>query len=221
MVHNDHLGTPHKMTDPNQGVVWSAYYKPFGAATTTVSTITNNLRFPGQYFDVETGLNYNYYRDYDPLRGGYIESDPVGIDRGKNYLYAYAHNNPIINSDPFGLSVITVGCSSAAAQLIQVAAAQAEAASQTCLPCKDRDPFKNKMHNLIVNCTTTNLAPDGSSVCGYTYGGNAIYLTPAGIAGVPGCGCLKSTILHEVSHTIGYDESQARAAEKNCFSCSQ
>ncbi len=49
------------MTDSTGAVVWSAEYKPFGEATITVGT--NNLRLPGQYYDVETGLNYNYYRD--------------------------------------------------------------------------------------------------------------------------------------------------------------
>jgi hypothetical protein len=53
MIHNDHLGTPQKLTDSNGTVVWAADYKPFGEAT-----ITNNLRFPGQYYDAETGLNY-------------------------------------------------------------------------------------------------------------------------------------------------------------------
>ena len=48
MIHNDHLGTPQKLTDSSGQIVWSADYKPFGEATVTVSTITNNLRFPGQ-----------------------------------------------------------------------------------------------------------------------------------------------------------------------------
>jgi uncharacterized protein RhaS with RHS repeats len=67
-IHNDHLGTPQKMTDSSGAVVWAADYKPFGEATVTVSTITNNLRGIGQYFDAETGLNYNYFRDYNPVR---------------------------------------------------------------------------------------------------------------------------------------------------------
>ena len=75
---NDHLSTPQKMLDGTGAVVWSADYKPFGEATVTVSTITNNLRFPGQYYDAETGLNYNYFRDYDAVRGRYIEADPWG-----------------------------------------------------------------------------------------------------------------------------------------------
>ena len=51
MIHPDHLGTLQKMTDSSGTVVWSAYSKAFGEATVTVSTITNNLRFPGQYFE--------------------------------------------------------------------------------------------------------------------------------------------------------------------------
>ncbi len=64
------------MTDSTGAVVWSAYYKPFGAATITVSTITNNLRFPGQYYDAETGLHQNWNRDYNSSNGRYLEADP-------------------------------------------------------------------------------------------------------------------------------------------------
>lgn len=64
--------------------------------------MTFNLRFPGQYYDLETGLHYNYYRDYDPQTGRYIESDPVGFSGGISaYLYAYA--NPLRSYDPLGL----------------------------------------------------------------------------------------------------------------------
>jgi RHS repeat-associated protein len=101
--HNDALGTPQKMTDSTGTVVWAADYKPFGEVTITVSTITNNLRFPGQYYDAETGLHYNLNRDYSPPRGGYIEADPIGINRGTNHLYAYVGNNPVNLIDPLGL----------------------------------------------------------------------------------------------------------------------
>ena len=100
--HNDHLGTPLKLTDSTGTVVWSADYKPFGEATVTVSTTTNNLRFPGQYFDTETRLHYNYYRDYDPVVGRYAEADRVGLKGGIN-LYVYVRNRPINRIDLFGL----------------------------------------------------------------------------------------------------------------------
>ena len=61
-----------------------------------------NLRFPGQYLDRETGLFYNYYRDYDPQTGRYVQSDPIGLDGGLN-PYLYVSSNPLGAIDPFGL----------------------------------------------------------------------------------------------------------------------
>ncbi|KAF0219656.1 MAG: YD repeat [Geobacteraceae bacterium] len=101
---NDHLGTPQKMTDGTGAVVWSAEYKPFGEATIDPSsTITNNLRFPGQYYDSESGLHYNYFRDYNPGVGRYVEADPIGIRGGIN-IYGYVFNNSLRLTDVKGLA---------------------------------------------------------------------------------------------------------------------
>ncbi len=78
-VHTDHLGTPQVMTDENANIVWKAVYDPFGKATITVNTVELNVRFPGQYYDQETGLHYNYFRYYDPETGRYLTSDPIGL----------------------------------------------------------------------------------------------------------------------------------------------
>jgi len=100
--HNDHLGTPQKITAVNGAVVWSAKYSSFGKATVAVETVENNLRFGGQYFDQETGLHYNYFRHYDPRTGRYLRTDPIGFEGGIN-IYDYVLNNPINANDPLGL----------------------------------------------------------------------------------------------------------------------
>ena len=63
-----------------------------------------NLCFPGQYFDRETQLHYNYYRDDDPGVGRYVQSDPIGLEGGVN-TYLYTLGNPLKYSDAKGLDV--------------------------------------------------------------------------------------------------------------------
>ena len=103
-IHSDHLGTPQTLTNESSNIVWNANYKPFGEAQVDVATVVNNLRFPGQYYDIETGLHQNYFRDYDPMLGRYVQSDPIGLSGGAN-PYAYANLNSLIHTDPFGLEV--------------------------------------------------------------------------------------------------------------------
>jgi RHS repeat-associated protein len=100
--HTDHLGTPRRLTDKTGRVVWAADYLAFGDALISVREVENNLRFPGQYFDMETGLHYNRFRYYSPMFGRYLTKDPATYIGGLNF-YAYAKNNPISFSDPFGL----------------------------------------------------------------------------------------------------------------------
>ena len=109
-VHTDHLGTPQVMTDKNQEVVWKRSQTPFGETVEDSGTVEQPLRFPGQYADLEMGLNYNYYRDYDPSLGRYVQSDPIGLRGGIN-TYGYAYQNPLRYVDPDGLTPGTgAGC---------------------------------------------------------------------------------------------------------------
>ncbi len=110
-VLHDHLGRPIRVlrdpTDPNNPseTLWAMETEAFGEETGTfqLAGFSHNKRFPGQYYDQETGLSYNYYRDYDPSIGRYIQSDPIGLQGGIN-LYTYAAVNPSNVIDFWGLS---------------------------------------------------------------------------------------------------------------------
>jgi len=121
-LHDDRLGTPQVASDNSQNIQWQASYDSFGQASVS-GTITQNLRFPGQYFDVESGWNHNGFRDYVPNLGRYIQPDPLGMQGSARYynpstgrflsedllgilgginLYAYADDSPTNFSDPTG-----------------------------------------------------------------------------------------------------------------------
>lgn len=101
-IHTDHLGTPVMMTDAARAIVWEIENRPFGDGATGTGTASFNLRFPGQYYDAESGLNYNYFRDYNPVVGRYIQADPIGL-RGGVSLFGYTFSNPVNWIDSFGL----------------------------------------------------------------------------------------------------------------------
>jgi RHS repeat-associated protein len=71
--------------------------------SSSVIRFVYNLRFPGQYYMAETGLMYNYFRDYDPQTGRYLESDPIGLRGGSYSTYVYAASSPVMYVDQFGL----------------------------------------------------------------------------------------------------------------------
>jgi RHS repeat-associated protein len=107
-IHPDHLNTPRVITNNVNQVVWRwDNLDPFGANLPNenpdgLGIFTCNLRLPGQYFDRETKLHYNYFRDYDPGIGRYIQSDPIGLNGGIN-TYSYAESNPLSFIDVRGL----------------------------------------------------------------------------------------------------------------------
>lgn len=101
-IHSDHLGTPKVVTNQAQTVVWKGHLKPFGRTEIEIENITQHLRFPGQRFDIETSLHYNFFRDYDSRIGRYAQSDPTGLTGGIN-TYLYGHGSPTTEIDPLGL----------------------------------------------------------------------------------------------------------------------
>jgi RHS repeat-associated protein len=122
-VHTDHLNTPRRLALANKTVAWQWAFSAFGdeqpttaknrfvdlttsasLGSTNVADVAFNLRYPGQYFDKESGLSYNYFRSYDSRSGRYTQADPIGLDGGWN-KFGYAEGNPLMYTDPLGLWV--------------------------------------------------------------------------------------------------------------------
>ncbi|CAN7281778.1 hypothetical protein LJR129_001375 [Acidovorax sp. LjRoot129] len=120
-VHADHLNTPRRLTQEDGKVAWQWAYSAFGdeqpttaanrftsegtnpsTGSTSVPEVQYSLRYPGQYFDSETNLHYNYFRSYDSRTGRYTQADPIGLEGGWNRR-SYANGNALAYSDPTGL----------------------------------------------------------------------------------------------------------------------
>ena len=113
LAYADHLNAPRVLIDKTDAARWRWISEPFGTtqpeqAPAGLSPITFNLRFPGQYYDSESGLNYNYFRDYDGTTGRYVQSDPIGLVGGVN-TFSYVESTPLNGVDPMGLQRVLPG----------------------------------------------------------------------------------------------------------------
>ncbi|MGW1803453.1 HNH/endonuclease VII fold putative polymorphic toxin [Streptomyces sp. NPDC002078] len=105
----DLVGTPNELIDEQGEIAWRTRSTLWGTtAWAATSTTYTPLRFPGQYYDPETGLHYNYFRHYDPETARYLTLDPLGLGPAPNPS-VYVHN-PHTWGDPLGLAPVE-GCS--------------------------------------------------------------------------------------------------------------
>ncbi len=104
-VHTDHLSRPIKMTDANKASVWDATWLPFGGAHAITGSASSEQRFPGQWFQIEAGLHYNWHRHYDASLGRYTQPDPLGFVDGPS-VYGYALNNSQMYVDEDGQIIL-------------------------------------------------------------------------------------------------------------------
>ncbi|MEU0786108.1 RHS repeat-associated core domain-containing protein [Streptomyces sp. NPDC006173] len=99
----DQIGTPTELVDEDGTIAWRTRSTLWGTTTWNRNATTYTpLRFPGQYYDPETGLHHNYFRHYDPETARYLTLDPLGLDPAPNPV-AYV-DNPHILCDPLGLT---------------------------------------------------------------------------------------------------------------------
>jgi len=107
-IHADHLDTPRVVVDKANAIRWRWLAEPFGTTAPetnpqSLGNFTQNLRFPGQYAASESGLSFNFFRDYDSSIGRYVQSHPIGLDGGVN-TYSYVGGDPMSYTDPLGLN---------------------------------------------------------------------------------------------------------------------
>jgi RHS repeat-associated protein len=98
----DHLNRPVLMTNATKVAMWTAVWQPWGGAHSITGTATLDTRFPGQWYQSETGLHYNWHRSYDPTVGRYTQPDPLGFVDGPS-VYGYAGGRPQSLTDFLGL----------------------------------------------------------------------------------------------------------------------
>jgi len=108
-VQVDQLGSPYQIRSLAGQVLWRWESEGYGGTAPNEDVdgdgtrLVFNPRFPGQYYDQESGLHYNGHRYYHPRLGRYISSDPIGVAGGLN-TYLYVGGNPLTGFDPIGLS---------------------------------------------------------------------------------------------------------------------
>jgi len=220
----DHLGTPRQITDAANQSRWEwANNDPFGNNApnenpSNVGSFSYNLRFPGQYYDQETGKHYNYFRDYDSTIGRYVESDPAGLRAGSN-TFSYVNGNPLGEFDRKGLVATFKNCRAKQRSAIERAERQLRdflskecpcaKAGGACVDCAFAHFLITKLAATDVECA------DADNIVGFDngiplraggtayVGSNEIKLYPALFDRPSDYRCFAATLFHETMHTMG------------------
>lgn len=208
-IHTDHLNTPREITRTTDHVVlWRWRSDPFGTDMSEEDVDGDSvdlryyLRFPGQFFDFSSGLHYNYFRDYDPMTGRYVESDPIGLDGGTN-TYAYSLSSPIRFQDPQGLA-----CGTGWNDPI-VPDSFAGGAVDFTGPCVNHDACYGTCGSSQARCDYA-LERDMKSVCMQAYRSGRIHLLP---------GCFQRAVTYRLALRLVGFIAHGKAQKQACAGC--
>jgi len=231
-VETDYLGSPRVVVQPGatsatDSVVWKwdFFGSAFGTNAPSPAVIQMNQRFPGQFSDAQTGLNYNYFRDYEPGTGRYVESDATGLADGSQ-TYAYAHQTPLSMLDKRGLAAALINFPPDKEGDMKAAIEQAIEKLKECtnLPGCWREAEKEKVIQSLQSAKFV-YDPENSN-CGETkwfLGFKKILISDKAFSWNTCCD-LSSTLAHEANHYHDFfakqgSEDTSRELEKKCFNC--
>jgi RHS repeat-associated protein len=190
-VHSDHLGTPRAITRPaaSNTMVWSwpltgpafGEHAPLADADGDGVVLSVGLRYPGQYFDVESGLHYNYFRDYEPAIGSYLQVDPMLHDQpasmGAAKPYSYVESNPLDFIDPAGLFKMDPSCSDGSCddgwrnQVESEGTQWCQRVDRHITDVRRAKCIKGRCEKAVITCVTCEAvqSPDGTPVVGIAH----------------------------------------------------
>ncbi len=239
-IEADHLGTPRVVIDPQRNKAiwrWDLTGEAFGSSPPNEdadgdgTAFVFDMRFPGQRFDAASGLNYNYFRDYEAATGRYVESDPIGQNGGVS-TYSYANAVPLQKVDPRGLISFGPTCTQSqrlaiSSEIVQLAKEIEDKANKR---CKDDRCNMSYAAEALRTLMATMFSCDYGDRCAVATKPNIVYLYPqvigapdsAEISSPKQCGCFRSLLFHEALHYviggIKFDERIRRETQK-CVSC--
>ncbi|MET9695388.1 putative T7SS-secreted protein [Streptomyces sp. NPDC006529] len=152
----DLVGTPTEMIDEQGALAWHTRSTVWGATSwNRDATAYTPLRFPGQYYDPETGLHHNHFRTYDPETARYLTSDPLGLTPSSNPV-AYV-TNPLVWADPLGLS----GCPAAGKEQLALPKAEREPPNMYGTPITSRLAQPGEEFNMVLSKGQPATSPGG------------------------------------------------------------
>jgi len=222
--HADHLGTPIAMTNGTGALVWRAEHTPFGGIfALTVGTTANNLRFPGQYYDGETGLSQNWHRDYSHFLGRYYQGEPLpkSVSRCKTLLlwenYPYASLNPLSSYDFNGRFTLVGFPRAEVLPALTESVNNAINGLRKCCDCPICKDAADKLSAASIFYTR-----ELGSICGATWpyiNPNGFYVGPGVLPGKH-C-CAAQTFAEEALHLAGASDSNNEAGQyaARCVPC--
>ena len=241
LYHNDHLGTSQRVTAISGVTNWTMESEAFGRNIIPASSQGNSLRFPGQFYDNEDSLHYNFNRTYDPSIGRYIGADPLGTRAGLQF-YGYVKQRPLLEIDARGLAGQTynfppgtgyandakAALESAIRTLEQckdcmrcpLAAQRGHVPSEYCISkVKKEDLIRKLKYEVDIEFHETGEVNERSneSACS-TWQGSLVWISRGAFEGEKCCP-LDALIAHEAGHMIGLFHEAIFYYEEACFHC--